>query len=266
MLKFLQNHELRMRKLKGSLKEDIELDDYIQGQKMVIEKTPFPHFVVDNFFKEEYYQSLCKDFQVIFDRGLSEVRDRNKFHPFLELKGELAYDGYSYPLWPGENKSTDLFFSVEWNMFISKLCKTKTSLCTSLSYHYHPPGDRTGFVHSDDVEKGFLRNDELPTGVFFREYDQTKFKPKNPFVFTEYRRIALLYYLNNTWEEGDGGETGIYASIKGPLAKSVEPKNNRLFAFEISDKSFHAFQQNKTSRSSIIQWFYVPEMVTKNIS
>ena len=245
-----------MHKLKKSLDEDLELDDYIRNRRIDVSQNPYPHFVVDDFFNEEYSKMLQSDFDTILDKGLSEEEDRSRFKPFLDLKGKYAYDGYVYTPWPGELKSLDVFFSVGWNMFISKLFKLPTSLCTGLAYHYHPVGNKTGFIHSDFVEKTFLRTEEIPNGVFFNAREPKNFKKDDPFMFSQYRRIALLYYLDNGWEKGDGGETGMYQSTEASLAEAVAPIKNRLFAFEISEKSFHAFQENKKPRSTIIQWFH----------
>ena len=114
-------------------------------------------------------------------------------------------------------------------------------------------------MHHDRISHTFSLADALANGVIFRTRATTSGVGHGESVFKEMRSIALLYYLgDNAWQEGDGGETGLYLS-KGELPmKLVVPKNNRLFAFDISHKSFHAFQANGKPRSCIVQWLHAP--------
>jgi hypothetical protein len=122
-----------------------------------------------------------------------------------------------------------------------------------VAFHHHPPGDRTGFVHHDFADKQFLPESLLPNKVISGEV------PKGDNTITRRRIISILIYLNNPpWQEGDGGETGIYTAEKQTLLKKVPPINNTLFAFHISPKSMHAFQGNNKPRNSIVQWFHIP--------
>jgi len=68
----------------------------------------------------------------------------------------------------------------------------------------------------------------------------------------------MFYLANKPWQEGDGGETGLYANYnKNSLVKKIAPVNNRLFAFEISPVSFHGFLNNKKSeRNTITHWIH----------
>jgi len=241
-------------KQRSALKENFPLADYLQTPRITtMESLPFPHIIADNFFKEEIYEKLLNHFRSVLDRGFSEEDDATKFHPFLDLKGEYEYDGYVYVPRPEEEPSLEVFFTLAWNLFFSKTFRQSTGWCTSLAYHHHPAGDQTGFVHHDNAFRAFSPHNQLSNGVIFRE------NSKDTASFQEMRAIALLYYLgDNPWKEGDGGETGIYQSSKESPMKLVAPKNNRLFAFEISPRSLHAFQENFKPRSSIVQWFHAP--------
>ena len=260
MLKFLQSAKQTLEKELGALKEDFPLGDYIQAPIPSVEPSPFPHIVVDNLFNEKTYEGLLKHFQSVLDRGFSEQDDPTRFHPFLDLHGDYAYDGYVYVPRPEEDKALTLLFSVAWNMLFSKLFGQPTSWCTTVAYHHHPPGDRTGFVHHDYATKIFSLNNRLPNGVIFHERDKAPaISQNNVPLLKERRGIALLYYLgDNAWEQGDGGETGLYLSKGESPVKLIAPKNNRLLAFHISLKSFHALQETFKPRSSIVQWFHVP--------
>lgn len=235
-------------------KEDIQLSDFsdVRPQDIKVITEPFPHIVVDNFFKPAVYEALCKQFNEIKARGLSTEKrgDYTKFHAF-----DVDYDGYVCTPAPtlDPHNPRRLFYSLEWNAFFSKLFHQFTTFETSFAFHHHPPGDKTGFVHHDFVDRYFYPTPVLPNGVIAGERDM------EPGTNARRRIISLLIYINNEeWQEGDGGETGIYAADKTTLLKTVPPINNRLFAFQTSPLSMHAFQTNKKDRNCLVQWFHVP--------
>lgn len=256
MLTFLRAAKQTIDKERAALKQNFDLGAYLNATDFEVTASPFPHVVVDNFFKDDICKALLKHFTSVLDRGFSEKDDQTRFHPFLNLKGEYEYDGYVYVPQRGESETLDVFFSVAWNLLFSKLFRKPTSWCTSLAYHHHSVGDRTGFVHHDYAFKRFSPRDRLSNGVIFRE--QTNNHPGDTTLYQEMRIITLLYYLGgHVWEEGDGGYTGLYQTKEGSPVKLVVPKNNRLLAFQISPKSFHAFQKSFKPRSSIVQWFHI---------
>ncbi len=246
--KFLTN----LKKLALSTKESIDLSDFTNytEKNIHITKEPFPHFIAENFFKPEIYDALCKEFNAVMERGLSNSKggDFNKFHAF-----DIDYDGYLYVPAPtlARDNPLRLFYSLEWNMFFSKLFRQFTSFETSFVLHHHPPGDRTGFVHHDFSDKRFHERSVLLNGVIAPEIKTG--------AAARRRVISLLIYINNpVWQEGDGGETAIYAADKTIVIKKIPPINNTLFAFQTSPVSFHAFQANKKDRNCLVQWFHMP--------
>ena len=233
--------------------EDIVWDDIVAvpQKDIAVIKEPFPHIVVDNFFTPEVYQGLSQRFADVASLGLSDtINDATRFHLF-----DMDYDGYLFmprcSLAPSD--PLRIFFSLEWNMFFSKLFSQHTGFETSLAFHHHPPHNRTGFVHSDFADKYFNLTSRLPNGVIPYATLDKSLTPRR-------RIIALLYFLNNDgWREGMGGETGLYAKDMKTLVKKVAPINNRLLAFHISPHSMHAFQENHTPRNSFVQWFHIPK-------
>lgn len=262
-LSFIKNFERAVYKKKLSLLEDFDLSQYIENSQVKIEREPFPHFVIDNFFKDDFAQKIQKMAYERLNRGLSEGYDNRCFTPFLDLKGEFEYDGYKYPIKLKEDRDElPVFFSLAWNNFFSKAFNQPTSTATSASFHYHPVGDRTGFIHHDYVAHPFSHEDRLPNGVIYRTREG--FPPREDY-YDEARIIALLYYFGiDDWVPGDGGGTGIYKKGEQSPCEVSEPLHNRLFAFQISPKSFHAFQTNRKPRFSIVQWFHIdPEWCEK---
>lgn len=246
-------------KKRAALSESISLDDVLTTRDLVVNQEPFPHIVADNVFKPEFYARIEQSFASVRGRGLSEEADASRFKPFLELKKkgkEWEYDGYVYVPSPSKDAALASLYSLEWNLLFSRLFNQPTDWTTSVAFHHHPPGNRTGFIHNDYAPKLFSTRNMLPNAVIHTE--QPAPGGADASVFRTMRVIALLIYLGNEpWQEGDGGGTGLYAG-KGMLpAMVVEPRRNRLLAFQISPKSFHAFQENKTERNSITQWFHM---------
>jgi hypothetical protein len=259
MLNFLRTVKLNIDKRRGALAEEFDLFTALNqsASKLQVLNNPFPHIIIDNFFRQPVYEGLRDHFTRVLQRGLSETNDPTRFHAFVDLRGEFQYDGYLYVPRFGEEKNLQIFFSLAWNLIFSKLFDQPTSYCTTLAYHHHPTGNKTGFVHHDYSTKWFSHDDALPNGVIFRSHDKERLRGEEPRAFPQVRTIALIYYLDDaTWHSGDGGETGLYQSkVQSPI-KLVAPLNNRLLAFQISPKSFHAFQENFKPRSSIVQWFH----------
>jgi Rps23 Pro-64 3,4-dihydroxylase Tpa1-like proline 4-hydroxylase len=53
------------------------------------------------------------------------------------------------------------------------------------------------------------------------------------------RRINAILYLNPGWQDGWGGEFGLYDETGDKLIKKIAPIHNRLVVFDTNDKSFH---------------------------
>lgn len=238
-------------------REGIDLGRYLRTTQIPIVEEPFRHIVVDDFFVPEVYAALLAHFNAVMARGMTQEGDPRRFHPFLTLTGKFAYDGYLYIPHFREPGGPAFLYSFTWKDFFSSLFGHKTVDCTVVAYHHHPVGDKTGFVHNDFTLKQFAPEDVTGQGMIWRDREGAQQVP----VFTKKRSIAILYYLgNDAWKEGDGGETGLYLPGATEPVVKIAPKNNRLFAFEISPRSFHAFQRNKTSRDSIIQWLHVDDV------
>jgi len=78
------------------------------------------------------------------------------------------------------------------------------------------------------------------------------------------RRLNAIVYLNPEWQDGWGGEFGLYDSTGDNLIKKVAPLYNRLVIFDTNDYSYHGlpdplnFPKDKV-RKSIILYFYTKE-------
>lgn len=78
------------------------------------------------------------------------------------------------------------------------------------------------------------------------------------------RRLNAILYLNPNWEDGWGGEFGLYDSTGDNLIKKVAPLFNRLVIFDTNDFSYHGLPDplnfpEDDSRKSIILYYYTKE-------
>lgn len=78
------------------------------------------------------------------------------------------------------------------------------------------------------------------------------------------RRINAILYLNPDWQDGWGGEFGLYDSFGETLIKKVSPLFNRLVIFDTNDYSFHGLPDplnfpDGRARRSIILYYYTKE-------
>lgn len=78
------------------------------------------------------------------------------------------------------------------------------------------------------------------------------------------RRINAILYLNPGWQEGWGGEFGLYNETGDKLIKKIAPIHNRLVIFDTNDKSFHGLPDPLNfpeghARRSIILYYYTKD-------
>jgi Predicted proline hydroxylase len=91
----------------------------------------------------------------------------------------------------------------------------------------------------------------------FAIYDKGNFYEKHldSFKNSKNRVVTTVYYLNEDWNENDGGELMIYDNHNNKLT-TVSPKANVLVVF-MSDKFPHEVLPAKKKRYSIAGWFRI---------
>lgn len=211
---------------------------------------PFNYIIIDNLFNQSIYNNICKKFP--------EFIARTK--PYKDQPGATSdYEGYISGL--GQKDLVDgydFFSSKELQNFIEQSFNIKTSKYISPSAHFHKAPSKNGFIHRDanicsfpiiDDDQNFIT---AGGGVVYTDDSN-----QNINSIKMIRSIAMLYYLNNDDNlSTEGGGTGIYDTYNGKLINIIEPKNNRLFIFEIGHNSFHAFIGANFNRSAIVSWFH----------
>ncbi|MDF1883446.1 2OG-Fe(II) oxygenase [Sulfurimonas sp. SAG-AH-194-C21] len=132
--------------------------------------------------------------------------------------------------------------------------------------------DKTQWLDEDDaIQSEYLMfmeglrkylNRTLYLGLTYYEahfsiYNKGDFYEKHldAFVGEKNRVVTTLLYLNEEWEQRDGGELIIY-DINGGEVKKVIPKGNTMVIF-LSDKFPHEVLTTNKKRHSIAGWFRV---------
>ena len=244
--------------------EELELiGDFISQKHSLdnikVNTEPFEYVVLDDFLSPRAYEEVCNFFDKVKDRGVVETRDDDRLHPFLDV--EYPYDGYVKSVFPFESFVADTFYTNSWNLYFSELFNRPTNMATSVAFHFHPPHDKTGWVHSDYSNKKFSSKNVIWNGTI----PHKRYKDVSQVDTISKRAIALIYYFSNDLDTKDGGGTGLYAGLKDTSPTIVvEPKNNRLLAFSVSPRSYHAFQKNLKDRRSMVQWFHIDEQWCKD--
>ncbi len=184
---------------------------------MNVTTTPFPHLVVDGAWDPELLARVLGEFP-----GEQDERWR-RYGGEQELKLEGGP-----PLWGPATR--EMFAGIE--LLIPALEESFGIPGLSMEtvgggYHVIPPGGYLA-VHTD----------------FNRSPDTGR-----------HRRLNLLVYLNEGWQDGDGGELELWDD-EGPSVRIV-PELNRTAVFATSDRSWHGHPTpTKRTRRSVAAYFY----------
>jgi SM-20-related protein len=136
-------------------------------------------------------------------------------------------------------------------------------------------GDKTKWLDEDDgAQSEYLEfanglknhlNRSLYLGLKYYEshfaiYDEGDFYEKHldDFKSGKNRVVTTVYYLNENWVDGDGGELIIYDENDEPLER-VKPLSNTMVVF-LSDKFAHEVLKANKKRHSIAGWFRVDKI------
>ena len=211
---------------------------------------PFNYIIIDNLFNKNIYDSISAKFPEFIARTV----------PYKDQPGATSnYEGYISGLGMKDLvDGYDFFASQDLKNFVEKSFNIETSQYISPSAHFHKAPSKDGFIHRDmnicSFPKANNDQDFITCGGGVHYTDDTNANPNSVKMI---RSVALLYYLNNNDNISvTGGGTGIYDAYNGKLIDTIQPKNNRLFMFEISHNSYHAFVGANFDRSAVVSWFH----------
>jgi len=219
-------------------------------------KEPYSYAVIDNLFKPDIYEKICKKSPEYIARQptpIGKIGDTGMHYNALiyNTKKEDLIDGF------------DFFASKAWKDFASNLFDIKVNQHNALSLHWHKGSpespSKDGWSHSDLSICSVINDPSVDVKLIGDcEYAEDSYD-RQPNTTKVMRSVAVLYYFNNKEPLGptDGGGTAIYKDYKSSsFVSEVKPLNNRVFLFEISPKSYHGFIGAKFDRTAIVHWFH----------
>ena len=173
--------------------------------------TPFDHIVIDDFFDLEVAQKLSAEFPDFhspvwheYNNAIEVKKTCNDYNKFASL----TYAVFAY------------LNSPDFIAFIAE--------CTGISPLFADPGLNGGGWHIH--ARGGKLNHHLDYNIH----------PKMGLQ----RKLNLIVYLNEDWQDDWGGELGLWAAKthkKGPaeLVEKIVPRFNRAVLFDTTQNSWH---------------------------
>ena len=189
---------------------------------------PFPHLVIDDFFEREWAMAAVKVFPRKVDLSWT---------PYIHLN-EMKYgfsDSISMPV--TVQKLIDYFHSVDFCQQLSELVGVTL---------FPDPLLIGGGLHQT-FQNGFLNI-------------HTDFS-HHPFKKNWKRRINLIWYLNENWQDNYGGNLELWKRDEKICVKSIKPIFNRMIIFLTDENSWHGSPKRlkcpkNESRKSIALYYY----------
>ena len=197
---------------------------------------PFPHLVVDDFLPADFYSALAETFP-----GFDEKSAVNEFG----VAGRKAVREKLPELGPAYARFDDLMKSPD---FLGRLAQV-----TGIPDLLYDPLYIGGGTHEN------LEGQELDPHVDFNYHPTTR----------QHRRLNLILFLNDDWDEAWGGALQFHRNPWEPDAdrvKTVAPRANCAVVFETSERSWHGFrkiqlpdERKSLTRRSIAVYFYTAD-------
>jgi 2OG-Fe(II) oxygenase superfamily len=226
------------------------LEQVLACRNWNVREKPFRHVVVQNVFNEDYYQQLENSFRSLLAKGLSDEYDDNRFS-----RNMGNYDAFGCAFDELECGPFEIFFNRQFHDFLAGVFGVDATGDIESSRHHHGPRGRSGSIHNDFNPCWFPKGRAGEINVASDVHNEKKGREHHVV-----RAVSLIYYLNNDWSPGDGGETGFYSYHDVDVLQpdvAVPPRNNSLLAFECTPFSYHSFIANGDKpRDSFIMWLH----------
>ena len=212
-----------------SLAKSLEelLEDYRTAQ-------PFPHLVLDDLFPPATLNSLLEELPPSSSPKWVNERHDQMIKSNLRSAVDLSEQSFLFAA---------TLHSASFLYFISEITGIQALLpdpyLSGAGYHVIPPGGKFD-VHAD-------RNMDHFSGLE--------------------RRLAMLVYLNKSWDPQFGGQLELWNQYGTQCEKVIQPIFNRTVVFEIADRNFHAVRpvthQSGRKRISFAVYYHT---VGRNVS
>lgn len=213
--------------LKTSIHDLIELGN--QKHEEYANADPFPNIYFDNFFNADALREVLAEFPELGKKG--DIHYENPNESKYASKGEFRFGEKSREL-------AHFLNSQPFLMFLQNLTGIKEALVPDPyfeggGFHQIKPGGYLK-VHVDFHKHKLMGLD---------------------------RRINVLVYLNESWEEEYGGHFELWERDMSKCAVRIAPLFNRMAIFSTTDYSWHGHPDKLTcppdrSRKSMALYYY----------
>ena len=197
-------------------------------------ETPYKHIVIDNFFPDELARQCLESFPALDSDTWEHSND-----PEIEVKYRTKWQS-EFDIPQGLLPAVKVMNS---SLFLKAMTK-RIGINKLIPDPYYSGGGLNVTARGGLLDVHIDGNYHDATGLN--------------------RRINAIVYLNPGWENGWGGEFGLYDVTGDNCLKAVAPIFNRLVIFDTHDFSFHGlpnplnFPEGK-ARRSIILYYYTKE-------
>jgi Rps23 Pro-64 3,4-dihydroxylase Tpa1-like proline 4-hydroxylase len=203
-------------------------------ENVTYETYPFPHTVIDNFFKTDKLEGLLSNINSLKDED-AETKFINPYSPY-------EFNKFAYNTNYGDHLKK-IFAELNSSEFITKL-ETITGI------------------------KDIIRNDTTLIGAGIHRIKNGGFLQLHT-DFNSYhnhygkldRRINLIIYMNPDWKEEYNGSLCLCDKEKNTCSKKILPILNRCVILNTSNKSIHGHPERlnvpeNVYRNSIAVYYY----------
>jgi hypothetical protein len=215
---------------------------------------PFHHVIAEDVFRPEIYSQLVVAFRSTIERA-----EANR-----ELRHTTNYGADIVPL-GGEHKDDfSVLLDRAWHDLLADCVAIQHSGEIDAGLHRHKVGSGSGWVHND-FNPGFFHTVARPGEALLADRSLCDYKtgrcaaPGSSAV-ERIRAAAMIYFLDNQWSPGCGGDTGLYSRMFQDVARPdvrIPPRNNSMLVFECTPHSYHSYLTNRLyTRNSIILWLH----------
>tara|TARA_B100001250_G_scaffold381035_1_gene373008 strand:+ start:837 stop:1685 length:849 start_codon:yes stop_codon:yes gene_type:complete len=207
------------------------LQEIASREKLNYQKAkPFPNIVLKNFFKDDFLNTILKEFP-----DLSSLSKSQSY----EEKNEIKLSNNKYNTFPPTIKLfIDFLNSENFLSFIQDLTSIKEKL-----------------VADPDLEGGGLH--EIKRGGVLKIHTDFNRHPVRDLD----RRINILIYLNKEWLESYGGHLELWNQDVSRCEKKILPSFNTMAIFSTTDFSNHGHPDplvcpKEISRKSVALYYF----------
>jgi len=191
---------------------------------------PFPHIQLDNFFEDNFLNSVLNDFP-----DLSNLKNSQNYQNINEIK--FANNDYK-----NFSDKIKLFFDFLNSGIFLKFLQDVTSINEQLCSDLELNG---GGLH------------EIKSGGLLKVHTDFNKHPSNGLD----RRINVLIYLNKNWKEEYNGNLELWDKNMRSCRKKITPIFNRMVIFSTTDFSNHGHPDaikcpENMSRKSIALYYF----------